>query len=415
MERKLNLGVIGLGGRAASLLGVFRRVHNRLRVAAVADPDREGAQRRLGNVEFPERDTAFFADAEEMLGHAGDLDALMIGTRCNIHTPIAVKAAPTRLPLYLEKPVAVSYEQIVALRDAYRGRGKSVVVSFPMRVTPLFQKVMTLVGSGRLGVVNQVQAINYVPYGGVYYARETYRDFDVTGGMWLQKATHDFDYINALLGVPTAVSAVMTRKAYGGDMPHDLHCSTCDRADTCLESPAGVTRRGDDGGVGIEDHLCVFGDGIKLQDAGAALVAYEGGSHASYTQNFLTRRSAGSRGGTITGYKATLSFDWYKGTVTVIDHHRDRVDSFNVKATSGHLGGDEALARNFVDVCLGRDESRTDLAPGLLSAAMCLAARESAHTQRWTPVGDVYAETFPERAKRIEPTPAHIEPSEPRR
>jgi predicted dehydrogenase len=167
-----------------------------------------------------------------MLGHAGDLDALMIGTRCNIHTPMAVKAASTGLPLYLEKPVAISQEQIAALRDAYRGREKSVVVSFPMRVTPLFQAVMEVVESGRLGVVNQVQAVNYVPYGGVYYARETYRDFDVTGGMWLQKATHDFDYLNALLGVPTAVSAVMTRKAYGGGMPHDLRCSACDRAGT---------------------------------------------------------------------------------------------------------------------------------------------------------------------------------------
>ena len=411
MERKLNLGVIGLGGRAASLLGVFRRVHSGLRVAAVADPDRDGALRRLRDAELPDRDTAFFPDADRMLRHAGDLDALMIGTRCNIHTPIAVNAAPTGLPLYLEKPVAISYEQIVALREAYRGREKSVVVSFPLRVTPLFRKVMEVVESGRLGLVNQVQAVNYVPYGGVYYARETYRDFDVTGGMWLQKATHDFDYLNAMLGVPTAVSAVMTRMAYGGDMPHDLRCSACDRADTCLESPAGVARRGDDGGVGTDDHLCVFGDGIKLQDAGAALVAYEDGSHASYVQNFLSRRSAASRGATVTGYEATLSFDWYKGTVTVIDHHTDRVDSFNVKASSGHLGGDEALARNFVDVCLGRDESRTDLASGLLSAAMCLAARESAHTQRWTPVGDVYSKGFPDRAVRIEPTPAHVEPS----
>ena len=47
---------------------------------------------------------------------------------------------------------------------------------------------MEIVDSGRLGVVNQVQAVNNVPYGGVYYARSTYRDFDVTGGMWLQKA-----------------------------------------------------------------------------------------------------------------------------------------------------------------------------------------------------------------------------------
>ena len=63
MERKLNLGVIGLGSRAASLLGVFRRVHSGLRVAAVADPDRDGARRahapargaRLAQLRTPHR------------------------------------------------------------------------------------------------------------------------------------------------------------------------------------------------------------------------------------------------------------------------------------------------------------------------------------------------------------------------
>ncbi len=409
MKDKLNLGVIGLGSRAASLLPVFRRAHPGLRVVAVADPDEQGARRRLRNTELPQHDAAFFADAESMLEHAGDIDALLIGTGCDIHTPMAVKAAQTGLPLYLEKPVAISYRQIAELRDAYRGRENSVVVSFPLRVTPLFRAVMEVVESGRLGAVNQVQAVNYVPYGGGYYSMAAYREVEVTGGLWLQKATHDFDYINALLGIPTAVSAVMTRKAYGGDMPHDLRCSSCDRAETCLESPAGVARRGDDGGVGADDHLCVFGDGIKLQDAGAAMVAYDGGEHAAYTQNFLSRRSAASRGATITGYSATLSFDWSTETVTVIDHHRDRVDSFQVKATTGHLGGDDALARNFVDVCLGRDESHTDLAGGMLSAAMCLAARESAHSMRWMPVGDVYSDTFPNANERIEPTPPHVE------
>ena len=280
-----------------------------------------------------------------------------------------------------------------------------------MRSTPLFRAVMEVFDSGRLGVVNQVQAFNYVPYGGTYYAAPTYRDVEVTGGLWLQKATHDFDYLNSLLGAPAAVSAVMTRMAYGGDVPHHLRCSGCDRAATCPEIPAGIARRGDSGGVGAGDHLCVFGDRIALQDAGAALVAYESGAHASYTQNFLSRRSAGSRGAVVTGYEATLSFDWYTETATVINHHDDRVDSLQVSATSGHLGGDEALARNFVEVCLGRDESRTDLSAGLLSAAMCLAARESAHTQRWTPVGDVYSDTLPERAARVEPTPPHMEPA----
>ena len=99
MDQKLHLGVIGLGRRAASLLPVFRGVNSGLRVAAVADPDRNGALARLRDAELPDKDTAFFSDVDEMLGHAGDLDALMIGTRCNIHTPMAVKAAATGLPL----------------------------------------------------------------------------------------------------------------------------------------------------------------------------------------------------------------------------------------------------------------------------------------------------------------------------
>ena len=59
------------------------------------------------------------------------------------------------------------------------------------------------------------------------------------------------------------------------------------------------------------------------------------------------------------------------------------MDQFTVKASTGHLGGDEELARNFTDVCLGRAESRTDLTDGLLSASMCIAATESVNEKNW--------------------------------
>jgi len=75
----------------------------------------------------------------------------------------------------------------------------SVVVSFPLRVTPLFQKVLEIVRSGRIGDINQVVAHNFVPYGGVYFGH-WYRDFAASGGLFLQKATHDFDYLNLLPG-----------------------------------------------------------------------------------------------------------------------------------------------------------------------------------------------------------------------
>ena len=43
----------------------------------------------------------------------------------------------------------------------------------------------------------------------------------------------------------------------------------------------------------VADHPCVFGAEIVNQDAGSAIVQYEGGVHAAYSQNFVSRRSAG--------------------------------------------------------------------------------------------------------------------------
>jgi predicted dehydrogenase len=412
MQRSINLGVIGLGNRGASLVKIFREVHPGFKLAVVADPDEQGVRGRLDERGIGSDGTRYVADVEAMLAHTSGLDAILVGSRCDMHTLIAIKVAATGLPLYLEKPVSVSSEQLAALRDAYRGREGSVVVSFGLRATPLFQKFLDVVRSGRLGAINQLQAINNVPYGGVYYHR-FYREHEISGGLWLQKATHDFDYINAVLGRPDMITAMMTRKVYGGDMPHDLWCSSCDRAGTCPESPQGVARRGDDGGMGTVDHLCAFGDGIKNQDAGSALIMYEGGVHASYTQNFVSRRSAATRGAIVTGYEATVSFDLFTGKVRVIEHHNDRVDDIEVKVAGGHHGGDHVLARNFVDVCMGRAESRSDLNDGLLSAAMCLAARESAHRQTWLPIPDVLSDDFPNTSEPAYTTPADLEPIAP--
>jgi len=117
---------------------------------------------------------------------------------------------------------------------------------------------------------------------------------------------------------------------------------------------------------------------------------YSDGSHASYSQNFLTRGSAGRRGATITGYHATLTFDWQSDVITVIDHHRDNVDRITVESQGAHGGGDAALAKNFVDVMRNRGISHSPLHEGILSAAMCMAAREAAEfgmTQRLSQYG----------------------------
>src|SRR5215213_391186 len=229
-----------------------------VRIWAVADPDMGSARRRLVMVEPARAEARMYPSADAMLEDPADYDGVVIGTRCHMHTRMAIKVASVGLPLFLEKPVSISLEELAALREAFRGREGEVVVSFPLRHTPLFSKVLEVVRSGVLGTINQIQAVNNVPYGGVYFG-QWYRDYDVTGGLWLQKATHDLDYINQLVGAaPTAVVATSTRKIFGGTMPADLTCATCPATGDCAESPAAIEARDDDGGMGRGDHACAF-------------------------------------------------------------------------------------------------------------------------------------------------------------
>lgn len=390
----MRLAVIGLGIRIHGIIKLVLMHAPEARLVAVADPNKELSDQRIREIYPDGGGVKWFDSADKMLESADRYDAILIGTRCHLHTPLAVKIAPLKLPLFLEKPVAINTEQLKQLHQAYRGREDSVVVSFPLRCTPLFLAALDVVRSGRLGTINQIQAINNVPYGGVYYG-QWYRNYDQVGGLWLQKATHDFDYINLLMNAaPQRVSAMITQKIYGGTMPHELRCSECDITETCIESPKNIVRRGDDGGMATHyskdnNHWCAFSREIVNEDAGSAIVMYDNGAHLSYTQNFVSRRTAGRRGAIITGYKASVEFDWYTDEVRVVDHHNDRVDRFKVKASTGHSGGDDILATNFIDVIRRAEKSRSSLKDGLLSVAMCLAARRSSYTHTFQPIPSV--------------------------
>lgn len=404
--------MIGLGDRSAHMVRVMHKADPAVRVTAVADLRGRATVRRFDGSDVcdPSR-VRVVAEADELLDPAtaaDEFDGFVIATNCDSHATLAARVARTGLPLFLEKPIAISWEQLRAVHRAYaqRDEGPNVVVSFPLRLTVHVQTALEIVRSGRLGTINQVQAVNNVPYGGVYYG-QWYRDYPTTGGLWLQKATHDFDYINAILGRrPFTITAMSTRACYGGTMPQDLTCSKCSITETCPESPANLARRGDDGGTmnfhsgrkENADHLCTFSKSILHQDAGSAIVMYDGGAHASYSQNFVTRRSAGLRGATVIGYDGTLQFDWQSETLRVIDHHRDRVDEIAVKASGAHGGGDYELAKNFIDVVRGRAPSRSTLHDGMLSAAMCLAARDSAYKRTMETIPDVTDATLEPRA-----------------
>ncbi len=378
----LKLGVIGYGRRIQGVLKIIASLKAETRVTAITDVRNDEIKRQMAEQGDHPSEVHFYTDADEMLDQE-QLDGVLVGTRCSLHARMANKVLSRNLPLYLEKPVATTMSDLMALKRAGETSQSRVVVSFPLRVTPLVRLAKEIIDSGQIGTVEHVQAYNNVPYGGVYY-HYWYRDERETGGLFLQKATHDFDYINYLLGTkPQRIAAMTSKQVFKGTHPAGLHCLDCPEQVTCMESPRNVflqraeTSRIDE--LPFPTYQCAFAVDTGNEDSGSALIQYETGMHVSYSQNFYARKAAATRGATLIGYKGTIQFDWYTDELEVSMHHTPRVEvhKFDSKAMS-HGGGDLVLAQSYVDALRGAGESVAPLDAGLLSVLMCLKAKDSA-------------------------------------
>jgi len=87
------LAVIGLGHRAAAMIASMQSVDPGVSILAVADPDTESARRRLEMVGPTHAGARMYPSAEAMLADPADYDGVVIGTRCHLHTRMAIKVA----------------------------------------------------------------------------------------------------------------------------------------------------------------------------------------------------------------------------------------------------------------------------------------------------------------------------------
>lgn len=395
----IRLGVAGHGGRVSSFIRHVLReaeppaVRKEIRVVGIVDPDEAGARARLD--ERDRGDVVFYKTLDDMMRRAR-LDGLFIGTRCNLHVPYAIQAAKYNIPLFLEKPVAINMRQARGLETVYEKAKLPVVVSFPLRVSPLCTMARRLIKDGAAGKPEHITGLNYVPYGTIYW-EEGYRNYNITQGLFLQKATHDFDYMMFLMGSNIVRVAAMANwgRVFGGKKRSGLVCSKCSEQWQCRESPQNRLRNGSGGS--LKDHPCDFNldcgsprTGMN-EDCSSALFEFASGAHGIYTQVFFARRDAAARGATLSGYLGTVSFDWYKNELKRVRHHEPFTDTLNPAGGASHFGGDNELALNFLDVIQGRAKSLTPITAGIQSVYACLAAKESSLKGRFVKVRQVGA------------------------
>ena len=376
----LNVGAIGYGNRIKLIIKLLEEFD--CKMTAITDVRNDEIKAGL-TAEGKDLDAIhFYSDPNEMLVNE-KLDGICIGTRCSLHAQMASLVIKKKVPLFLEKPVATTTNDLDNLKSTLNENtdmNDRIVVSFPLRLTPHVKCVREILNSGKLGQIEHIQAINNVPGYARGYYHGWYRDEKETGGLWLQKATHDFDYINYLLGIkPKKIFTISSKQVFKGDRPAGLLCEKCGEQEDCPESPPNIASYGEGGKPGPNCYCC-FAKDTGNHDSGSALVLYETGMHVVYSQDFISRKGAAKRGAIFTGYKGTVEFDWYTNTVKVFMHTENRQETYQINAAGGHSGGDLALAKNFINVMRGKEKSVSSIFDGILSARMCLQAQRSTET-----------------------------------
>ena len=111
----LKFGVIGYGNRIGGIVDKLIK-SGEATLTAVMDPELERVKAKA--MEKGYEGITFYTDAEEML-EKEQLDGVLIGTRCNLHTHYAMLVAKHNIPLFLESPSAPPRRTLLALNPLY--------------------------------------------------------------------------------------------------------------------------------------------------------------------------------------------------------------------------------------------------------------------------------------------------------
>jgi predicted dehydrogenase len=199
MLKRIKWGIIGCGNVTEVKSGpAFNKVSGST-LLMVMRRDAERAQSYASRHQVPE----WTNDADQLINHP-DVNAIYIATPPGSHAEYAIKAMKAGKAVYVEKPMAATYEQALAMLDMSQKTGVPLFVAYYRRSLPGFLKVRELIEGGEIGqtlYVNMRLIRSARPY-----EREAGKDIwrlqpeHSGGGIFYDLASHQLDYLDFLFG-----------------------------------------------------------------------------------------------------------------------------------------------------------------------------------------------------------------------
>jgi predicted dehydrogenase len=197
--RTIRWGIIGCGDVTEVKSGPGFQLASNSQLVAVMR--RNGAlakdyARRHGVPRWYDSAAALIADP--------DVDAVYIATPPAFHKEYTLLSAQAGKPVYVEKPMALNFDECRQMIDTCQAAGVPLFVAYYRRALERFRKIKQLLASGAIGEPRFVQVTLYQPISQDERTPQTlpWRVIPALagGGRFVDLASHMLDFLDDLLG-----------------------------------------------------------------------------------------------------------------------------------------------------------------------------------------------------------------------
>lgn len=209
---KVRWGIIGCGDVTEVKSGpAFQKIKNS-ELVAVMRRTGERAKDYAKRHHVPK----WYDDADALINDP-DVDAIYIATPPGSHKEYTMKAAKAGKPVYVEKPMALNFDECKEMIDACEEAQVPLYVAYYRRALPRFVKVKELLENKAIGDVRFVSTTQYQK------ASEDVKDSQNLpwrlqpelsgGGLFFDLASHTLDLLDFLLGPIKEVKGFASNQA----------------------------------------------------------------------------------------------------------------------------------------------------------------------------------------------------------
>jgi predicted dehydrogenase len=203
----INWGIIGCGNVTEVKSGpAFNKVEGS-RLLAVMRRTRALAEDYAARHNVPK----VYTDANELIND-NQIQAVYIATPPGSHMEYAIATIKAGKPVYIEKPMALNYEQCMAINDTAQKNNVPVFVAYYRRTLPGFLFVKELIENGSIGKVRFVRVELFKTASDDEKAGKLPWRVDPAlsgGGHFFDLASHQLDYFDYLLGPVQKITSVV--------------------------------------------------------------------------------------------------------------------------------------------------------------------------------------------------------------